>query len=59
MDSGLDAFSHKPQDEARRGLETNLQTFQSSCDALEIQIVPPYWTLADVDPRETSTETRN
>jgi len=41
--SGLDAFSRKPQDISRRTLESNLQTFQSACDALEIQIVllPP------------------
>src|SRR5579862_407924 len=43
--SGLDTFSRKPEDTARRTLDSSLQNFQASCDALEIQIVPPYLTL--------------
>jgi hypothetical protein len=37
--SGLDVFSSRPNDEVRRTLETNLQTFTSTCDIIEIQIV--------------------
>lgn len=38
--SGLDSLSRKPDDTARRTLDSSLQTFQAACDALEIQIVP-------------------
>ena len=54
--SGLDTISRKPQDEARRALESNLQTFHSSCDALEIQIVKnpllEWWGELTVDSCE-------
>ena len=43
--SGLDTFSRKPEDTARRTLDSSLQNFHASCDALEIQIVPSYLTL--------------